>query len=120
MLVEATGCFGICDKGPAVMVEPDSILYQKVKEEDIPRIVEEHIINGKPVKEMVFTPPEEEVPIPKMDDIDFFKYQRLIALRNRGIIDPGNIDDYIAHDGYTALAKALTSMTPEQIIQEGK
>jgi len=118
--VGSTGCFGFCAQGPVIMVRPDSIYYHLLKEEDIPRIVKEHLIKGIPLKEKIYIPPEEKIPVPKMDDLDFFNCQRLIAFRNRGIIDPENIEDYIAHDGYIALAKALTSMTPEEIIQEVK
>ena len=118
--VETGGCFGFCAQGPMMIVEPEGILYQSLTEKDIARLVEEHLIKGKPLKEKVFSPPEEKPPVPKVSDLDFFNYQRIIALRNRGIINPEKIDEYIAHDGYTALAKALTSMTPEEVIQEVK
>ena len=117
--ISTTGCFGYC-KGPMMMVQPDGIYYQFIKEKDIPGLVKEHFINGKPLKEKVFSPPKEESPVPKMKDIEFFSNQRLIALRNRGIISPEKIDEYIAHDGYKALAKVLVEMTPEEIVQEIK
>jgi len=119
VLISKTGCFGYCE-GPMILVQPDGIYYGLLKEKDIPRLVKEHFINGQPLKERVFTPPKEEPPVPKMKDIDFFNYQRLIALRNRGIINPDNIDEYIAQDGYQGLAKAITEMSPEDIIQEVK
>ncbi|MFQ6092153.1 MAG: NADH-quinone oxidoreductase subunit NuoF [bacterium] len=120
ILVVTTGCNGFCERGPIMVAQPDGIFYQQLKEEDIPFLVEEHLLKGRPVKRLMYTPPEEEMPIPRMSDIEFFKHQVLIALRNRGRIDPEAIDEYIANDGYGALAKALTSMTPEQIIEEIK
>ena len=120
VLVVQTGASGLCVKGPILMVQPDGIFYQYLKEEDIPNLVEEHFLKGRPVKSLMYVPVGEETPIPKIRDIPFFKDQRLIALRNRGLIDPENIDEYIAHDGYKALAKVLTTMTPEQVIDEIK
>jgi len=114
--VVPTGASGLCVKGPIVIVQPDGIFYQLLKKEDIPYLVEEHFLKGRPVKSLMYVPPGEEVPIPRMRDIPFFKDQRLIALRNRGVIDPEKIEEYIARDGYRALAKALTSMSPEEVI----
>jgi NADH:ubiquinone oxidoreductase subunit F (NADH-binding)/(2Fe-2S) ferredoxin/NAD-dependent dihydropyrimidine dehydrogenase PreA subunit len=116
--VVATGCNGFCERGPIVMVQPDGIFYQLLKVEDIPHLVEEHLLKGRPVKKLMYVPPAEEQPVPKMKDIEFFKHQRLIVLRNRGRIDPEKIEEYIAFDGYEALAKALTEMTPAAIIDE--
>ena len=118
VLCVQTGASGLCVKGPILTVQPDGIFYQYLKEEDIPNLVEEHFLKGRPVKSLMYVPVGEETPIPKIRDIPFFKDQRLIALRNRGLIDPENIDEYIAHDGYKALAKVLTTMTPEQVIDE--
>jgi len=120
VLVVMTGCNGFCAVGPVMTVMPDQIFYQSLAEDDIPYLVEEHFLKGRPVKKLMFTPPAEEVVIPKMMDIGFFARQTLIALRNRGLIDPERIDEYIARDGYKALAKALTEMTPEEIIAEIK
>lgn len=103
-----------------MVVQPENIFYQRLKEQDIPFLVEEHFLKGRPVHKFMYVPPKEQVPIPKMSDINFFKDQVLIVLRNRGRIDPEKIDEYIAYDGYQALAKALTEMTPEQIIEEIK
>jgi len=114
--VVPTGASGLCVKGPIMVVQPEDIFYQLLKVEDIPHLVEEHFLKGRPVKSLMYVPPGEEVPIPRMRDIAFFKDQRLIALRNRGVIDPDKIDEYIARDGYKALAKVLTSMTPEEVI----
>ena len=120
VLVVTTGCNGFCEAGPLLVVKPDNIFYNKLSLEDIPCLVEEHLLKGRPVKRLMYTPPAEKIPIPKLSDIGFFKKQILIALRNRGLIDPEKIEDYIARDGYTALAKALTKMTPEEIIKEVK
>ena len=120
ILIVMTGCNGFCAQGPIMVVHPDGIFYQMLTERDIPHLVEEHFLKGRPVRKLMHTPPEEKIPVPKMSDIGFFKEQRLIALRNRGLIDPEKIDEYIARGGYSALAKALTSMTPETIIKEIK
>jgi len=117
ILVVMTGCNGFCAVGPLMVVQPDGIFYQLLKEEDIPYLVEEHFLKGRPVPRLMYVPPEEKMPVPTMSDIGFFARQTLIALRNRGLIDPEKIDEYIARDGYRALAKALTSLTPEEIIK---
>ena len=118
VLVIATGCNGFCERGPILMVHPDGVFYQQLKVGDIPFLVEEHLIKGRPVKKLMYIPPAEKEPIPKMKDIEFFKHQRLIVLRNRGRIDPEKVEEYIAFDGYEALGKALSEMTPEKIIAE--
>ena len=118
VLVIATGCNGFCERGPILLVQPDGIFYQRLKVEDIPHLVEEHFLKGRPVKKLMYVPPAKKEPIPKMKDIEFFKHQRLIVLRNRGRIDPEKIDEYIGFDGYEAMGKVLTEMTPEAIIAE--
>jgi NADH-quinone oxidoreductase subunit F len=120
VLVVMTGCNGFCAVGPVMAVMPDGIFYQRLTEDVIPHLVEEHFLKGRPVQKLMFTPEKEEIVIPKMMDIGFFSRQTLIALRNRGMIDPEVIDEYIARDGYKALAKALSEMTPEEIIDEIK
>ena len=115
-----TGCNGFCGAGPILVIQPDNVFYQFLKAKDIPRLVEEHLLKGRPVKEFMYIPPKEEAPVPIMSDIEFFKNQTLIALRNRGMIDPENIDDYISRDGYRALAKVLTEMTPDDVLNEIK
>jgi len=120
VLVVTTGCNGFCEAGPLLVVKPDNIFYKQLKVEDIPHLVEEHLLKGRPVKKLMYTPPAEKAPVPVLSDIGFFKKQLLIALRNRGLIDPEKINDYIARDGYQALAKALTKMAPEEIIREVK
>lgn len=118
--VVMTGCNGFCAMGPIMTVFPDGIFYNKLKPEHAPRLVEEHILKGRPVKELLFEEPVEKEKIPLLKDIGFFGNQRLIALRNRGLIDAERIEEYIARDGYQALAKVLTSMSPEQVIEEIK
>lgn len=115
-----TGCNGFCAMGPIMTVFPDGIFYNKLKPEHAPRLVEEHVLKGRPVKELLFEEPVEKEKIPLLKDIGFFGKQRLIALRNRGLIDAEKIEEYIARDGYQALVKVLTSMTPEQVIEEIK
>jgi NADH:ubiquinone oxidoreductase subunit F (NADH-binding)/(2Fe-2S) ferredoxin/Pyruvate/2-oxoacid:ferredoxin oxidoreductase delta subunit len=116
--VVATGCNGFCERGPIVLVQPDGIFYQLLKVGDVPHLVEEHLLKGRPIKKLMYVPPAEKQPVPKMKDIEFFKHQRLIVLRNRGRIDPEKIEEYIAFDGYEAMGKALAEMTPETIIAE--
>ena len=120
ILVVMTGCNGFCAVGPVMTVKPDGIFYQNLTEESIPYLVEEHFLKGRPVQKLMYFPPREKEVIPKMMDISFFAHQTLIALKNRGLIDPEKIDEYIARDGYRALAKVLTSMAPEGVIKEIK
>lgn len=115
-----TGCNGFCGAGPLLVVQPEGIFYQLLKVTDIPYLVEEHFLKGRPVKKFMYTLPREKNPVPKMSEIPFFADQTLIALRNRGMIDPENIEDYIARSGYKALAKVLTSMTPGEVVTEIK
>ncbi len=120
ILVAATGCNGFCESGPIVMVQPEGIFYQRLKVEDVPFLVEEHLIKGRPVRKFMYVPPAGESPVPRIADIGFFKHQRLIVLRNRGRIDPERIEEYIAFEGYEGLGKALTGLTPDGIIAEVK
>ncbi len=115
-----TGCNGFCAMGPLVVVYPDGIFYNQVRPEHAPIIVEEHILKGRVVEKLLFKDETVKGRVPLMKDIGFFGLQRLIVLRNRGLIDAENIDEYIARDGYAGLAKALTEMTPEQVIEEVK
>jgi NADH:ubiquinone oxidoreductase subunit F (NADH-binding)/(2Fe-2S) ferredoxin len=116
--VVLTGCHGFCAQGPLVLVQPGGIFYQQMAPKDVPKLVEEHFIKGRPYAAKLYKPPEGGEVIPKLMDIPFFKDQLLIALRNRGMIDAESIEDYISRGGYQGLAKALTSMTPEQVITE--
>jgi NADH:ubiquinone oxidoreductase subunit F (NADH-binding)/(2Fe-2S) ferredoxin/NAD-dependent dihydropyrimidine dehydrogenase PreA subunit len=115
--VVATGCNGFCAEGPLMVVQPDGIFYRRLTEKDIPFLVEEHFLKGRPVQKLMYFPLDTKAPVPKMADIAFFKYQMLIALRNRGLIDPEKIDESIGRGGYSALAKVLTTMTPEEVIE---
>jgi NADP-reducing hydrogenase subunit HndC len=116
--VVITGCNGFCGQGPLLVVQPDEIFYGYLTPEDIPFLVEEHLLKGRPVKRLMFSPPEKKEPVPLISEIPFFKKQLLVVLRNKGLIDPEKIDDYIARDGFVALEKVLTSMTPEEVIDE--
>ena len=118
--VVTTGCFGLCAQGPIVVVYPEGVMYTMVRVEDVEEIVNEHLIKGRPVKRLMAGSKEIEDTTKSLENVDFFKRQVRIALRNCGIINPENIDEYIAYDGYKALAKALTEMTPEQVIEEVK
>lgn len=113
-----TGCFGFCQKGPIVAVYPDKTFYCHVKPEDAEKIVKEHIIAGSPVKELELTDedPETKETIYDIDKIKFYEKQQRIALRNCGKINPEDVKEYIAVDGYQALGKALTEMTPQEVI----
>lgn len=118
--VVATGCSGFCGVGPLVLVEPDGIFYQKIKPADVPFIVEEHLVKGRPVQKHMYRVAGGEKPLPLMKDIPFYSKQVLIVMRDRGLLDPENIEDYIGRDGYRAFVKAVTEMSPEQIIKEIK
>ncbi|MCL4522439.1 MAG: NADH-quinone oxidoreductase subunit NuoF [Acidobacteria bacterium] len=114
----ATGCNGFCGQGPLLVALPEKIFYGWLKTEDIPFLVQEHFLKGRPVQKLMFTPPEKKEPIPLLGDIPFFNKQMLLVLRNKGLIDPEKIEDYLARDGYAALEKVLTSMSPEDVIEE--
>lgn len=112
-----TGCNGYCAEGPVMAVYPDQVFYQKLTVEEVPTLVEEHFLKGRPYQKLMFREHEKKTAIPLLKDIPFFKYQVLLVLRNKGLINPEKIDDYIARDGYQALAKSLTAMTPEEIVK---
>ncbi len=111
-----TGCFGLCAEGPIIVVYPEGAMYTMVRPEDVKEIVEEHLIKGRIVKRLLAGDKEAEDTVKSLDNVDFFKRQLRVALRNCGVINPENIDEYIAYDGYKALPKVLTEMTPEQVI----
>ncbi len=119
--VVQTGCFGLCALGPIMIVYPDGTFYSMVKEEDLPEIVEEHLLKGRPVDRLVYKDKAEDTPdteeMYSLNDTAFYKKQKRVALRNCGVIDPEIIDEYIAMDGYKALGKVVTEMTPEEVIQ---
>ncbi len=115
-----TGCFGLCEAGPVVIVYPDGTFYSRVKVENVDEIVTEHLLKGRKVEHLVYTDhaTHEQNANKALEDINFYKHQHRIALRNCGVIDPENIDEYLAMDGYRALEKALTKMTREEVIDE--
>lgn len=115
--VVKTGCHGLCALGPVMIVYPDDILYAMVKPEDAHEIVEEHLLKGRPVKRLIYDESVTPNGVKSLNDTNFYKKQTRIALRNCGVINPENIDEYIAREGYMALGKVLKEMTPDQVIQ---
>ncbi len=115
--VVKTGCFGLCALGPIMIVYPEGCFYSEVKVEDVAEIAEEHLLKGRIVKRLLYSETVEQDSVKPLSETNFYKKQHRVALRNCGVIDPENIEEYIAYDGYRALAKALTEMTPEQVIQ---
>lgn len=116
--IVTTGCHGLCALGPIMQVYPEGIFYTGVKPEDVERIVDEHILGGNPVKDLVYSETIKGDKFVSVEDTNFFKKQKRIALQNCGIIDPEKIDEYIGTGGYQALYKVLTSMDPDSVIKE--
>ena len=116
--VVITGCFGLCALGPIMIVYPEGAFYSKVTLEDVAEIVDEHLLKGRIVKRLLYdeTISADSDEIKSLNEVDFYKKQQRVALRNCGVINPENIDEYIAFDGYKALGKVLTEMTPEEVI----
>jgi len=112
-----TGCFGLCELGPIMVIYPGDVFYSRVTVDDIPEIVEEHLLKGRIVERLVHEDEVTQEKTTSLDDTSFYKIQQRVALRNCGVIDPENIDEYLAMDGYTALQKVLTTMTPDDVIQ---
>lgn len=112
-----TGCFGLCAKGPIVIIRPEDVFYAHVKPEDCEEIINTHIVEGKIVERLLCQDIDART-VKQLDELNFYKKQERIALKNCGIIDPENIDEYIAFDGYKALEKVLFEMTPEEVIKE--
>ena len=112
-----TGCFGLCALGPVMIVYPDGTFYSMVKPEDIPEIVDEHLLKGRPVARLEYHEAGEKEAVSSLSETKFYSKQKRVALRNCGVINPENIEEYIARDGYAALGKALTEMTPEDVIK---
>jgi len=113
-----TGCNGFCALGPIMVAYPEGVVYMSMKPDDMPELVEEHLVKGRILQRLLYKEPTTKEIIPAMNDIPFFALQELRVLRNRGLIDPENIDEAIARDAYSGMAKALTEMTQEKIIQE--
>lgn len=116
--VVQTGCLGLCELGPNVLIYPEGSYYCRVKPEDVAEIVEEHLIKGRIVERLLYKEHATEEKMRALTDINFYKHQKRIALRNCGIINPEVIEEYIANDGYMALAKVLTKMTPQEVVDE--
>jgi NADH:ubiquinone oxidoreductase subunit F (NADH-binding)/(2Fe-2S) ferredoxin len=118
--VITTGCFGFCEQGSIVKIHPDNTFYIQVKPTDVEEILQEHLIKGRPVERILFKDPKTNQTVSGANNMDFYKKQLRIALRNCGFIDPEKINEYIARDGYMALAKCLTEKTPQEVIDEMK
>lgn len=114
--VVETGCIGSCDLGPVIIIYPEGVFYRKVKAEDVSEIVSEHLLKGRVVERLLFRDPESQKLVQNYQDMVFFNRQERVALRNVGLINPENIEEYIARDGYQALGKVLTSMKPAEVI----
>ena len=115
--VVKTGCHGLCALGPIMIVYPEGAFYSMVKEEDVAEIVSEHLLKGRVVTRLLYSETVTENGVKALNETNFYKKQHRIALRNCGVIDPENIEEYIGTDGYQALGKVLTEMTPEEVIQ---
>ncbi len=113
-----TGCFGLCAVGPVIIVYPEGAFYSNVKVEDVQEIVNEHIVKGRIVTRLLHQEKHQGVQVTALSETNFYKKQTRVALRNCGVINPENIDEYIGHDGYMALIKVLTEMTPRQVVDE--
>ncbi|RKX50717.1 MAG: NADH-quinone oxidoreductase subunit NuoF [Thermotogae bacterium] len=118
--VVETGCMGACDLGPIMVIYPEGIFYQKLNSENVKKIVEEHLLKGRVVKEFLYTGPAGEVKEKPQEELPFFKKQVKIATRNLGVVDPLSIEEYIARDGYFALTKVIKELSPDKVIEELK
>ncbi|MDD2481500.1 MAG: NADH-quinone oxidoreductase subunit NuoF, partial [Lutispora sp.] len=116
VIVERTGCFGLCALGPIVIIYPEASFYSMVKPEDVEEIVKEHLVKGRVVKRLLYAETVTEDRIKSINEVNFYKKQHRVALRNCGVINPENIDEYIAFDGYKALTKCLTELKPQEVI----
>ncbi len=115
--VVRTGCFGLCALGPIMIVYPEGCFYSEVNVEDVQEIVEEHLLKGRIVKRLLYSETITEDAVKPLNETNFYKKQHRVALRNCGVINPESIEEYIAYDGYAALAKAVTEMTPQDVIK---
>ena len=113
-----TGCFGLCALGPIVVVYPEGSFYSMVKPSDVKEIVDEHLLKGRVVTRLLYDETVQGDTIKSLNETSFYKHQMRIALKNCGVINPDNIEEYIGYDGYAALGKALTEMTPEEVVKE--
>lgn len=116
--IKRTGCFGFCAAGPILVVYPEATFYSRIKPEHVDRIFEEHLVGGNPVRDYIYPENVLDDKFLPLEEAPFYKYQKKIVLRNAGLINPESLDEYIAMDGYQALYKALTQMTPDEVIEE--
>ena len=116
--LQTTGCQGFCERGPVMVIRPQGIFYQRVKPEDVPDILEKTILGNEVVERLRYSDPVSRTRCLTQDDVPFFQAQKRVVLRHNGIVDPQRIDDYLALDGYEALAKTLQSLTPDKVIEE--
>jgi len=114
--VVETGCFGLCEQGPTVVVYPEGVLYCRVTPDDVPELVSEHLLKGRHLERLLYKG-EVDKAVQTVPEMDFFRDQQRIVLRNCGVIDPESIEEYIAHGGYQALGKALTEMKPDDVVR---
>ena len=112
-----TGCFGLCALGPIMIVYPEGSFYSMVQEDDIPEIVNEHLLKGRVVKRLLYDETTKQEEVLPLQETKFYKKQKRVALRNCGVINPEDIEEYIGTHGYEALGKVLTEMTPDDVIQ---
>ncbi|MDD2494399.1 MAG: NADH-quinone oxidoreductase subunit NuoF [Tissierellia bacterium] len=115
--VVGTGCFGLCAVGPIVIVYPEGSFYSEMNVDKVDEIVEEHLLKGRIVKKYLFEESAQDEKLKSLNEVEFYKKQKRVALRNCGLINPESINEYIARDGYMALGKVLTEMTPQEVIQ---
>ncbi len=115
--VIATGCFGLCEEGPVVIIYPEGSFYARMTVDRVDEIVEEHLLKGRIVRKYLYDESAKEEKLKALSEVDFYKKQKRVALRNCGLINPENINEYIARDGYLALGKVLTEMTPDEVIK---
>ncbi len=118
LVVKKTGCHGFCEKGPLVVLMPEGVFYKNVKPKDVEAIVQRSILGGEVIDKLLYVEPKTGQPVAKYRDIEFYAKQMRVAMRNIGHIDPANLDDYLLRGGYGALAKALTTMTDEEVMQQ--
>ena len=116
LVMKRTGCHGFCEKGPLVVLMPEAVFYKGVKPKDVPEIISRSVLGGEVIERLLYQDPQTGQPVTRYGDIDFYARQTRVAMRNIGLIDPANLDDYLLRDGYQALAKALATMTPEQVL----
>ena len=116
--LQATGCHGYCERGTVLVIRPQGIFYERVKPEDVPEIIEKTILNGEVIERLCHRDPVSRQRCVKEEDVPFYQRQMKVVLRHNGMVDPQEIDDYLALDGYEALAKTLQSLTPDDVIDD--